>query len=141
MIALDALARLTSDSLIAPTPPWMILTTTSSLESFRRLCFTASTEPCTSAFTMMFSSLRSPAWICENRSSRDILAFVSSSSRSLPSLTKVSAKFLASLSFSHATKISPAFGTSERPRISTGVEGPASFTLLPLSSIIARTLP
>ena len=60
MIALDAHARLTSDSLMAPTPPWMILTTTSSLESFRRLCFTASTEPCTSALTMIsFSSFGS----------------------------------------------------------------------------------
>ena len=37
--------------------------------------------------------------------------------------------------------ISPAPGTSLRPSISTGVEGSASLTLLPLSSIIARTLP
>ena len=58
MMALEAAARVTSDSLMAPTPPWMILTTTSSLESLRRLCFTASTEPCTSAFTMMFSSFQ-----------------------------------------------------------------------------------
>ena len=45
MIALDADAKITSDSLIAPTPPWMILTTTSSLLSFRRLCLIASTDP------------------------------------------------------------------------------------------------
>ena len=36
---------------------------------------------------------------------------------------------------------SPAAGTSESPRISTGVDGVASFTRLPLSSIIALTLP
>jgi len=50
-------------------------------------------------------------------------------------------KFLASFSDSVDTNTSPALGTLFRPRISTGVEGPASFTLLPLSSIIARTLP
>ena len=66
---------------------------------------------------------------------------VSSSRRFLFSETKVAAKFLASLSFSVTTRISPAFGTSLSPRISTGVEGPASFTFLPLSSIMARTLP
>ena len=49
MIAFDVAARLTSDSLIAPTPPWITFTTTSSLESLVRLCFTASTDPCTSA--------------------------------------------------------------------------------------------
>ena len=45
------------------------------------------------------------------------------------------------MSFSWAINTSPALGTSESPRISTGVEGIASFTLLPLSSIIALTLP
>ena len=36
---------------------------------------------------------------------------------------------------------SPALGTSDRPRISTGMEGPASCTCLPFSSTMARTLP
>ena len=141
MIALEADASVTSDSLIAPTPPWMTLTTTSSLESFTRLCFTASTEPCTSAFTMIGSSLTFPALICENRSSKESFAFVSSISLFLLSAMNVSAKLLASFSFWWAMKISPAFGTSLRPRISTGVDGPASLTRLPLSSIMARTLP
>ena len=61
MIALDADARLTSDSLIAPTPPWITLTTTSSLDSFTRLCFTASTDPCTSALTTSASSFKLPS--------------------------------------------------------------------------------
>ena len=33
------------------------------------------------------------------------------------------------------------WGAAERPRISTGVEGPADFTALPLSSCMARTRP
>ncbi len=45
------------------------------------------------------------------------------------------------MSFSCARNTSPALGTSDNPRISTGVEGVASFTLLPLSSIMALTLP
>ena len=141
MIALEALARDTSDSLIAPTPPWITLTITSSLESLVRLCFTASTEPCTSALMMMGSSLMLPALIWLNRSSRDSFALVSSISLFLPSEMKVSAKLLASFSFSVATNTSPALGTSLRPRISTGVEGPASFTRRPRSSIMARILP
>ena len=57
------------------------------------------------------------------------------------SATKVWAKDFASLSLSKATRISPAFGTSLKPRISTGTDGPALFTRRPLSSIMARTLP
>ena len=132
---------MTSDSLIAPTPPWIHLTTTSSLDSFKRLCFTASTLPCTSALMIRFSSFRLPSWILVNRSSSDILDFVSSSFFTLFCATKVSANCFAVLSFSCAIRISPAFGTSERPKISTGVEGPASFTLHPLSSTMALTLP
>ena len=141
MIALDAAASVTSDSLIAPTPPWMIFTTTSSLDSFTRLCLIASTDPCTSALTTIPSSFRLPSWIWLNRSSRDIFVFVSSSIFILPWLINVSAKLLASFSLPHPTKTSPAFGTSFSPRISTGVDGPASFTRRPLSSIMARTLP
>ena len=47
----------------------------------------------------------------------------------------------ASLSLSVATKISPASGAPFNPRISTGVEGVATFTRSPLWSIIARTFP
>ena len=62
---------MTSDSLMAPTPPWMTRTFTSSLESFSREAFTASTLPWTSALTIRASSLRSPAWIWSNRFSRE----------------------------------------------------------------------
>ncbi len=37
--------------------------------------------------------------------------------------------------------VSPAEGTSLRPMISTGTEGPAFFVCLPLSSMSARILP
>ena len=47
----------------------------------------------------------------------------------------------ARLSFSTTTNGSPADGTPARPRISTGVDGPASFSWRPLSSSIARTRP
>lgn len=36
---------------------------------------------------------------------------------------------------------SPELGTSSRPSTLTAMEGPASLTVLPLSSIMARTLP
>ena len=50
----------------------------------------------------------------------------------------ISCAFFASLT---ASNVSPAFGTSVRPRISTGVDGPATVTERPASSVIARTLP
>ena len=49
----------------------------------------------------------------------------------------VSENAFASFSESHATNVSPAEGTLLSPSISTGVEGLASFTLRPLSSIMA----
>ena len=45
IIALDADASRTSDSVMAPTPPWMTLMATSSLDNFSKDCFTAWTEP------------------------------------------------------------------------------------------------
>ena len=140
-MAFDADARIISDSLIAPTPACMHLITTSSFESFKRLCLTASTEPCTSALMMILSSLRLPAWIWLYRSSSDILCFVSARSFSLPCEIYVSDMVLASFSLSTAMNISPASGTVLRPWICTGVDGRASVTLSPLELVMARTLP
>ena len=72
-----------------------------------------------------------------------LVVFAGSADVEVPvvALGYLAAKFLASLSDSSATKTSPAPGTSLRPNISTGVEGPASLTRRPLSSIIALTLP
>ena len=60
---------------------------------------------------------------------------------SLASNLRFSTSSLASFSSSTTAKVSPALGTSERPIISTGVEGPASFTTFPLSSRITLTCP
>ena len=51
------------------------------------------------------------------------------------------AKSFASLAVAVDTNTSPAFGTPLRPKISTGVDGPAVLILFPLSSDIALTLP
>ena len=84
MMALDAEASMTSVSVIAPTPPWMQRTRTSSLESFSSDCRTASTEPCTSALMMRFRSLIWPAEIWLNRSSSEAFCwFLISAARSL----------------------------------------------------------
>ena len=51
-IAFDATARLTSPSVMAPTPAWMMVTFTFSVDSLASASATASTEPCTSALMM-----------------------------------------------------------------------------------------
>jgi hypothetical protein len=51
--------------LIAPTPAWSSETLTFSLERFCRACERTSTEPATSAFRMIGSSLIRPSWIFE----------------------------------------------------------------------------
>ena len=89
----------------------------------------------------MLSSFNSPASICELRSSREILNLLDSISFALLSSTNVLAKSFASEAVSVETKTSPAFGTPLRPKISTGVEGPAVLILFPLSSVMALTLP
>ncbi|CSD55382.1 Uncharacterised protein [Vibrio cholerae] len=65
-IALEAAARTASVSVIPPTPEPTILTFTSSVESLVNESAIASTEPCTSAFSTMFSSATSPAVMLEN---------------------------------------------------------------------------
>ena len=57
MMALAVDASMTSVSVIAPTPPWIVRTRTSSLDSFSSDWRTASTEPCTSALMIRFRSL------------------------------------------------------------------------------------
>ena len=74
-IALDAEAKMISDSVIAPTPVWIILTLTPSTSILRSDAAIASTEPCTSAFTIKLISFTSPSWICWNKSSRLNLDF------------------------------------------------------------------
>ena len=63
-IALPAEASSTSNSLIAPTPEWMMRILTRSSLSFCSESASTSTEPCTSALTMSGSSLTPPSAIC-----------------------------------------------------------------------------
>ena len=60
IIASDAVANKTSDSVIAPTPLCKIFTWISSVDNFWKESVSASTEPSTSPFSMMFNSLKSP---------------------------------------------------------------------------------
>ena len=64
IIAFDAAARLTSFSVIPPTPVWMTLTRTSGCWIFPSSETIASTEPCTSPLMTMFRSWTPPACIC-----------------------------------------------------------------------------
>ena len=59
--ALEASARLTSDSVIAPTAACTTLTLTSSVESPPSACTSASCEPCTSALMSSGSNLTAPS--------------------------------------------------------------------------------
>ena len=61
MIACDADASMTSDSLIAPTPVWMTRSRTSVCSTFLSASTRAPTEPCTSPLMMMLSSLSPPS--------------------------------------------------------------------------------
>ena len=140
IIAFDAAARVTSDSFIAPTPPCITLTPTSSLDNFSNDCLTAWTEPWTSAFIITLRSLTWPSFIWSKNWSRDIL-WLAFNISSLAICCLFSAIFLATLSEGTATNWSPPCGTSESPNISTAVDGPAVLTLLPFELIIALTLP
>ncbi len=64
MIAFDAEASSTSDSLMAPTPLWMMRTLTFSSVSLVSVSPSTSAEPCTSALTMIGSSFMPPSAIC-----------------------------------------------------------------------------
>ena len=139
IIALDAAARSTSVSVIAPTPPCIALTWTSSLDNLSSDCLTAWTEPWTSAFITIFNSFN-PSFIWLNKSSRDNL-WLDFNISSLCCCCLFSAILLATLSLGTSTNWSPPCGTSESPSISTAVDGPATLTLLPFEFIIALTLP
>ena len=63
-IAFEAAARLTSFSVIPPTPVWITLTRTSECSIFASSPTIASTEPCTSPLRTRFRSATPPACIC-----------------------------------------------------------------------------
>ncbi len=72
MIAFDAAPSSTSDSLIAPTPLWMMRILTRSSLSFVSVSASTSAEPCTSDLMMIGSSFIPPSeiWACSDSSVR-----------------------------------------------------------------------
>ena len=140
MIAPSMPASMTSFSVTAPTPLWIVRTCTSLLESFSSDCLTASTEPCTSALMMMLRSLTSPSSSLLYRSS-SVEAEVDLTIEARAFAARSSTTWRASFSSATAINSSPASGTPPKPMISTGVDGSAFFTRSPRLEIIARTRP
>src|SRR5207244_4204893 len=138
-IAFDAEASMTSLSLIAPTELWITFSFTSSVDSRSSASASASTEPCTSALRMSRSSFTSPDWICFWSPSSVIRVAVLP--LSLSRSWRIVATCRALRSSDTATRTSPAAGTPPSPWISTGSDGPALLTFLPLGSISARIRP
>ena len=66
-MAFETFASVTSDWFTAPAALWITFTFTSSFASFSIDCFTASTDPCTSAFTIRFSTFNFPSSIWLNK--------------------------------------------------------------------------
>ena len=134
-------AEETSDSLMAPTPPWITFTTTSSLDSLVKLCFTASTEPWTSALMierkfLYISCLDLAEQVIQGQFCLSVFQKLILALRN-EGLSKASCLF----SLSVATNTSPACGTSFKPKISTGVDGPASLLCGPCHPSLHGSLP
>ncbi len=124
MIALSIVARLTSLSVTAPTPRWMIRSCTESSTSiFMSDSSSASTAPDTSPLMMRLSDSTLPSSSARVKSSRlmRLRALASWALRSTAS--RFSAICRAVRSSSVTRKVSPAPGTDERPWTWTGREG------------------
>ena len=127
-----------------PTPRWTKLSFTSSRSSLRRLSVTASREPWTSALSTRLSVAVSPRWICSKRSS-SLAPVAAEATGRCPDRRNRWARAsprVRAVAWSLATRSSsPACGGSENPSTCTGIEGSASLTWSPWSSIRALTLP
>ena len=124
--------------LLVPVP--MILSDTFSLFIPRSASTMASSEPCVSDLTMHESSFFSSAPIWPSSASSES-ALVCESSCSLRMRAVSSASVRARFSSSMTRNSAPASGTPERPVHLIGVDGGASFTRRPWSSMSERTLP
>ena len=133
MMASEALANVTSVSVMPPTAECTMLMRTSDWSIFSNASRSASMEPCTSAFTMRLRSVCLPSSMRLNRSSRLIWDFVSCSAKRARS-ARSSASLRASRSSANTRNSSPAVGTLDKPRISTGSAGPAASTWRPRGS-------
>ena len=141
MIAPEASARSTSDSLMPPMPVEMMLTLTSADGILPSASVIASAEPCTSDFTIRFSSFSLPPApiLAKTCSMRIAWAWASLVSRRRAKRTSASSRALRSSDTTMTS--SPASGTPDRPSTSTGIDGPADFTGWRASLNIARTRP
>mmetsp|Transcript_8234 Transcript_8234/g.24724 ORF Transcript_8234/g.24724 Transcript_8234/m.24724 type:complete len:215 (-) Transcript_8234:2010-2654(-) len=124
----------------------LMVTMASSSSSFnsRRARASASADPCTSALMTTHISLRSFCFSPENKEPTDIIKsdWYDDPSRSRVILARLSASCLAVCSSGATTSKSPASGIPSNPTMFTGVDGPASFTLvLPSVAMRALTLP
>ena len=130
MIAFDAEASSTSDSLMAPTPAWMIRILTFSSDSLVSVSASTSAEPCTSALMMIGSSLTSPSAICcLQRLERQARRLRAPSAFSFACVWRNSATWRALAASAIAWNVSPGCGSAARPSTSTGVDGPAALTV------------
>ena len=142
MTASEAMARLTSSWVIAPTPRPMTRRTTSSPTSILSSASSrASTDPETSPLMMSSSSCRSPDLSADSRSSRVTLGLRCANCALRSRASRRSAICRATRSSDTTRKLSPASGTAVRPSTWTGRDGGASVTGSPFSSSIARTRP
>src|SRR5206468_1803847 len=105
----DAAARVRSDSVMSPTPSWMICSPTSSCGTFASAPLIASSEPCTSALSTILSSLALPSLTCANISSR--VAGLSTPAPPARSSAFCAASAFAVFSSGTARNTSPARGT------------------------------
>ena len=100
----------------------------------------ASTEPCTSAFNTMPTSFIFSRFIVSNKLSRvTCCTFARCFCKAF--WARCSPTERAVFSSSKTTNLSADSGTSFKPVISTGIDGVAFLTLLPLSLVITRTRP
>src|SRR6266496_3969633 len=142
MTASDAMARLTSSWVMAPTPRPITRSTTSSPTSILSSASSrASTDPDTSPLMMSSSSSRWPDLSADSRSSRVTLGRRCANIALRSRASRRSAICLATRSSSTTRKLSPAPGTAVRPSTCTGRDGGASGMGSRLSSSMARTRP
>ena len=140
MTASEAAASVTSFSVIAPTPRWMIRRSTSSPTSIlSSASSSASTEPDTSPLRMRLSWCRPCSSPASPRARPACRGLASAALRSRA--CRCSAICRATRSSSTTRKLSPAPGTEVKPSTCTGRAGPASSTVSPCSSSMARTRP
>ena len=124
MIASEAEASITSDSLMPPVWEWMMLIATRSCGTLAISSWSASREPATSALRTMLSSLMSPSWARAKTSSRLTLrAWRRARASVLSRLARSWASWRARRSFSTACTNSPASETPSKPSTSTGMPG------------------